>query len=602
MFLKQNFIIKKFICMKKLILSVFLIYCCFVAYSQPITILQPNGGETLYGCQNYTIKWTSSGVSNYYNIDYSLNGGITWTSVASNLNITNNQYNWTLPMSASSNVYIRVRDYADTTKQDQSDGFFNIQLPITITSPNGSEVWQGLTTQTINWVPAGTSGFFSLYYSVNNGSTWTSIVSNIAANNYLWTVPNNPSEQALIKVQDATTTCQVDISDAVFEILPAIPVLTAPNGGEVWTVNSNRNITWNTTTFHTNVMLEYSTDNGANWNLITSSTPNNGSYTWTIPNTPTTQAKIRAKNASGSTVFDISDGPFEIKFPDQFILFPNGGETLRSMNSHSIVWDNTLFASNVKIEYSINTGNTWSVVTNSTTNSGSYSWTVPQMVTTAEALIRITNLTVTQISDTSNAVFTILAPVTVDNPNTGTTLTTCSTVPITWSRTTNFNNYNNADSPTSYRNTYELYYNVDGGPHTYITTVYNSQSQMDYSYNWTVPDVSGHIKVIVVAKRNIYQGNPPPIFWTDSTDVASPTQPPAGTITVTNPNGGVILNALSPYNITWTASGTSGYFDVQYSTTGSTGSYSTLTSNISGNSYTWNVNNVPSSKRIYQGT
>ncbi len=376
--------------------------------------------------------------------------------------------------------------------------------------------------------------------------------------------------------------------------MASTPVLTSPNGGEVWKVNSSQNITWTTSTLHTAVFIEYSIDNGASWNIVVNSTPNNGTYAWTIPNTVTTEALIRISNVGFPSNYDVSNAVFTINLPTPQLTSPNGGETFRSMNSHNITWDAGTVASNVKLEYSVNNGASWNSIISSASNTGTYSWTVPQMVTTTEALIRITNTSFPSAVDTSNAVFTILAPVTVDNPNIGTTLITCSTIPITWSRTTNFSNYNNADSPTSYRNTYELYYNVDGGPHTYITTAYNSQSQMDYSYNWTVPDVSGHIKVIVVAKRNIYQGNPPPIFWTDSTDIGSPTESPSGTITVTNPDGGVILNALTPYNITWTASGTSGYFDVQYSTTGSSGSYSTLVSNISGSSYTWNVNNVPS--------
>jgi len=43
--------------------------------AQSVTITQPNSGEVLYACQQYPIKWTSSGTSNYHNIDYSLNNG-----------------------------------------------------------------------------------------------------------------------------------------------------------------------------------------------------------------------------------------------------------------------------------------------------------------------------------------------------------------------------------------------------------------------------------------------------------------------------------------------------------------------------------------------
>jgi len=150
------------------------------------------------------------------------------------------------------------------------------------------------------------------------------------------------------------------------------------------------------------------------------------------------------------------------------------------------------------------------------------------------------------------------------------TLTGCSTINILWSRTPSFNNYNNSDYQSSYRNTYELYYNVDAGIDNYITTVYNSQSTYNYSYAWTVPDVTpGKVKIKVISRYNTYQtGSPGTFYWTDSSDVAASTVDPSGTITVTNPDAGVSLNALTNYNITWSASGTSGYFDVLYSING----------------------------------
>ncbi len=561
-------------------------------FGQSITITQPNGGELLYGCQTYQIKWNSSGVSNNYDIHYSLDGGIIWSSVATNINITTNQYDWTVPMATSSTVLIRVMDHNAPAKRDSSNGFFTINLPINVTAPNGGEVWQGLSTHTITWNPAGTSGIFNIFYSTNGGSSWTSIATNIAANNYTWTVPNNPSTTAMVKVQDATTSCQMDISNAVFEISPAQPILTAPNGGEQWTITSNRTITWNTTTFYTNVKLEYSTDNGATYNMIIASTPNTGSYTWNIPNAPSTQALVRASNATGSTISDASNAVFTIKNPYNFLTSPNGGETWRSGNTYNVTWDATAIASAVKLEYSTNNCATWNTIVSSTTNSGTYSWNIPYFVTTTQARVRITNLTVPTIMDTSNAVFTILAPVTVDNPNTSANLTGCSTISINWSRTSAFGNYSGRDDYAQYLNRYELYYSVNGGTENYISTVSNYNAQTSYSYSWAVPDVTpGSIKIKIYSYYSSQQGGS--LFWIDSSDVAAPVVDPAGVITVTNPNGGVILNALTNYNITWTASGSSGYFDVLYSVNGGT-SYNTLTTNISSNSYTWNVNNNPS--------
>ncbi len=88
--------------------------------------------------------------------------------------------------------------------------------------------------------------------------------------------------------------------------------LTAPNGGETWVIGSQQNILWSSQNV-AQVNLEYSTDNGANWIAIANSIPAAaGKYSWTIPNTPTTQARVRITDAANSALRDASDAPFAI--------------------------------------------------------------------------------------------------------------------------------------------------------------------------------------------------------------------------------------------------------------------------------------------------
>ncbi|MFY8020730.1 MAG: hypothetical protein ACOVP1_06010, partial [Bacteroidia bacterium] len=356
---------------------------------------------------------------------------------------------------------------------------------------------------------------------------------------------NNPSTQALIKVNDATTACQLDLSNNVFTISPAQPVLTAPNGGEIWTINSSRTISWNPATFYTTVKLEYSTDNGINYNLITSSAPNTGSYSWTIPNTPGTSIMVRASNSSGSSIYDESNASFTIANPGNFLISPNGGEVARSLNNQLITWDNTVFNSTVKIEYSINGGSSWNLITSSANNTGSYSWSIPSMLSTTQALIRLTNNTLNTIIDTSNAVFTIKAPVTIDYPNLNSdTLTGCSTINIAFSKTSSFENYTSGTtcySPAiygaNYGATYFFYYSNNGGPWNYIGSTNLYCATHAGSYSWTVPDLApGTLRISISAKYNTYAyGSSAPIFWVDSSDFEVPVKNPSGTITVTAP-------------------------------------------------------------------
>ena len=90
-------------------------------------------------------------------------------------------------------------------------------------------------------------------------------------------------------------------------------VITSPNGGEVWTAGSIKNITWNSCLVcsYANVMLQYSIDNGTTWTPIDTVLDSNKSYAWTVPNTPSTICLVKILNDNG-TKSDLSNNVFTI--------------------------------------------------------------------------------------------------------------------------------------------------------------------------------------------------------------------------------------------------------------------------------------------------
>jgi beta-lactamase superfamily II metal-dependent hydrolase len=87
--------------------------------------------------------------------------------------------------------------------------------------------------------------------------------------------------------------------------------VTSPNGGESWSGGGTYNITWSSSGI-SNVKLEYTPDNGTTWSVIASSVAaSTGSYAWTVPNSSTTAARVRASDAHG-TASDISNGTFTL--------------------------------------------------------------------------------------------------------------------------------------------------------------------------------------------------------------------------------------------------------------------------------------------------
>jgi len=185
--------------------------------------------------------------------------------------------------------------------------------------------------------------------------------------------------------------------------------LTAPDGGENWQVGSSQNITWVSSGSVGNIKIEYSSDSGSSWSKVVTSTSNSGSYTWTIPNTPSSQCLVRISEAADGNPSDTSNAVFNIvngAGASLTVTSPNGGENWEVGSSHNITWSSFGSVGNIKIQYSIDNGNSWDTVINSSANDGSYAWTVPNE-TSSQALVRISEASDGSPADISNAVFFI---------------------------------------------------------------------------------------------------------------------------------------------------------------------------------------------------
>jgi hypothetical protein len=289
---------------------------------------------------------------------------------------------------------------------------------ITVTSPNGGETWGPGKVHDITWTTSG--GFVDevlLHYSTDNGSTWNLIVGPIT--NYgihSWTVPDLDSDQCLVRVQHASSAAR-DVSDAVFTIATPVLALTAPNGGENWGVFETHDITWDPSGLGGNVLLYYSIDNGGNWQLIAGPIPDNGTYSWTIPQTPSSECLVKVEHETGA-ISDQSDAVFTIEAPTVTVIAPNGGESWGIGETHNITWTTTGVTTEVQLQYSYDNGSTWNLIAGPVPDNGTYAWTIPQ-TPSEECMVKV-ELYDFPANDVSDAVFTIAAPtVTVTAPNGG---------------------------------------------------------------------------------------------------------------------------------------------------------------------------------------
>ncbi|NWG27303.1 MAG: T9SS type A sorting domain-containing protein [Ignavibacteriaceae bacterium] len=282
----------------------------------------------------------------------------------------------------------------------------------------------------------------------------------------------------LLKFEEATSGNSLTLHLDDFSILPvpgqAIVQVTAPNGGENWFVNSQQNITWTSTNI-TNVKIDYSTNNGGLWLDVVASVPAaSGSYTWTIPNTPSTQCLIRVSDATIASRFDISDSVFTIT-PLITVTSPNGGENWVGDTQHDITWT-SLNLTDVSIDYSTDNGSNWiNVVSSAPAAGGSYTWMVANTPST-QCLVRISDASNPSIYDISDATFTITAApnpmITVTAPNGGEVWVVGTVHQIKWTR---------QDVTTV-----KIDYSTDNG--STWSVVVASRPAVYGNYNWTIPN------------------------------------------------------------------------------------------------------------------
>ena len=97
-----------------------------------------------------------------------------------------------------------------------------------------------------------------------------------------------------------------------------------PNGNETLAGNRIQTIHWYRQAASTvdTVRIDFSLDGGSRWTPVAANAPNNGSYAWTVPLTPSTNCLIRVSNTAGGAPADTSDGPFAIVYVPIIIKHP----------------------------------------------------------------------------------------------------------------------------------------------------------------------------------------------------------------------------------------------------------------------------------------
>ncbi len=308
-------------------LSAYQLYGAYIEHGttpKTITVIQPNGGEEWMIGSSETIFWTSTGPIANVKIEYSEDGGGTFPHTIIDITANDGNFTWNpIPDTPTEEGIVRVSEVGNPTVNDVSDAVFSIveeEKTITVVKPNGGESLEIDGTYDIEWDSTGDITNVKIEYSTDGGGTYPNEITASTPNDGVFTwdpIPDDPTDQAKVRISDASDGAVNDVSDDVFEITatPKNLEVLVPNGGEVWVVGTSHAITWDSEGAITNVKIEYYKDDDYDGTkvVIIASTENDGSYTWDpIPDDPTTTAKVRISDADAAATYDDSDEFFEI--------------------------------------------------------------------------------------------------------------------------------------------------------------------------------------------------------------------------------------------------------------------------------------------------
>ncbi len=351
----------------------------------------------------------------------------------------------------------------------------------------------------------------------------------------------------------ATATCSAPIA-----VTPTITV-TSPNGGETWAQGSTHDITWTSTGVST-VTLSLNFGASGVYTIVSNIPASGGFYSWTIPTNISIATQAWLVVSSG-LVGDYSNNPFSIvapgilpigctptsgystvtglpcgnSTPSITLTSPNGGETLIYGQAYDVTWT-SVGIDQIDIELvDMVTNGSARIANNVSASAGTYAWT-PNFSVGNYKIRLVYN---TNISDSSNNSFSIAGPHTPVNGICGSANgVTVSAVP-----TANLCLNGTASS-------------VSGtGPWT-----------------WSCSGVNGG--ATATCSSGCSNGS------CVQTNVQS-------SITLTSPNGGEYWLIGMSNNITWQKSADINTVDIKLYYDGSY--RTTIATQVTGNSYTWNI-------------
>lgn len=172
----------------------------FKLLAPAISLSRPVGSERYAQAIEVVVAWDKVLVESVA-IDFSADNGVTWETQATG--ITAREYKWRVPTVETAQAIVRVRDESNDAIISQSKPF-TIGVPsISVTAPVAGDRWVAGTQQTIRWESDFVDKVRIEYWTANTGWSRVILLTAATTGTYTWTVPNNASENVVVRVTAA---------------------------------------------------------------------------------------------------------------------------------------------------------------------------------------------------------------------------------------------------------------------------------------------------------------------------------------------------------------------------------------------------------------
>jgi photosystem II stability/assembly factor-like uncharacterized protein len=296
---------------------------------------------------------------------------------------------------------------------------------VTVTAPNGGEVWRAGSTRTITWSDLNLA-VARIEYRARPDEPWEPVADVTGYQRaYSWDVPADVTSEARIRVRDAWDGVPADSSDGAFTIaapeiaaspetlafgereigVPTVLPVTIRNDG-MWplTVGSIATATARFVPGRASLAVGPGSSDTVGVGFF-ASTP--GTYDDTL--------RIESDTKDGHAVL-IPLSALAVDTLAADVVAPDGGEEWRYNAVHDVVWTANAVGSPVTLEYQTSPAGGWkTIVAGIPAQSSPYAWTIP-FDTTSQARVRVREAG-GQRFDASAGPFRLTAPILVEEPD-----------------------------------------------------------------------------------------------------------------------------------------------------------------------------------------